>query len=341
VRARGRAALVKNLRASQITLVLGAGVSLPHKVPNWEQLAKRVWEAAHKNAQAPWEALPGRSSQVLPQFLPIALELARDVLGAAGFTKAIRDAIYRDVQNPERDELETSNATLAVIARATVAQYRAVQRRLIRIVTLNADDLLERAIARLRKQGEIPVRPIARAAQSMENPRGGQRSIPVYHLHGFIPKRTWEGWDRRYEHMLVFTDAQYWASGMAMLSFANRVMGAALHDSRCLFIGLSMTDINILRWLALRYLETASDVEAITRRRKERRLEQVDAKRFEQIVRLRVGFNLRRHYWIRPATDDRSGLLTEFLRTRGVISSPIDRWGGSEFANLMGQCFRE
>ena len=40
--------------------------------------------------------------------------------------------------------------------------------------------------------------------------------------------------------------------GEPAATFANRILSTALGEGRCVFIGLSMTDINILRWLALR-----------------------------------------------------------------------------------------
>src|SRR5204863_4742116 len=94
------------------------------------------------------------------------------------------------------------------------------------------------------------------------------RPIPVYHIHGFLPSNIASNYggppgrtfSTLYDHMLVFTDAQYWSTSATALAFANRVMLSALSESQCLFIGLSMTDINLLRWLALRTLERDRDL---------------------------------------------------------------------------------
>src|SRR5215468_3452489 len=59
--------------------------------------------------------------------------------------------------------------------------------------------------------------------------------------------------------MPVFTDSQYWSTSATTTSFANRVMASALSEGQCVFIGLSMTDINLLRWLALRNLDRDRD----------------------------------------------------------------------------------
>src|SRR4029434_1836816 len=81
----------------------------------------------------------------------------------------------------------------------------------------------------------------------------------VYHLHGFVP-RTPNSYtvdkaggsiadaDPSAES-LVFTDEQYWRLVGNPTGFASRIFCNALSDC-CVFIGLSMTDMNILRLLA-------------------------------------------------------------------------------------------
>ena len=56
---------------------------------------------------------------------------------------------------------------------------------------------------------------------------------------GFIPSDA--KLSRNYAHTLVFTDSQYWATTTSLLSLPNTIMGSALHDSTCIFVGLSMT----------------------------------------------------------------------------------------------------
>jgi hypothetical protein len=134
--------------------------------------------------------------------------------------------------------------------------------------------------------------------------------------------------------MLVFTDSQYWDSSSKMLSFANRIMGSALYDSHCIFIGLSMTDINLLRWLAIRHNELVDECTNIVKRHP---IYGKDTRDFEELPQMLTG--LRRHYWIRPQSTDPTGFLTRFLETRGVLSVEIDSWSGDSFTNLIGECF--
>lgn len=160
----------------------------------------------------------------------------------------------------------------------------------------------------------------------------------------------------RPEHRLVFTDSQYWDSGTAQASLANRTMNAALSDSHCIFIGLSMTDPNLLRWLALRHneilREAALQAPAIlgegARRRRVEGGEKSNAaavpdsarsKEESELVKRRLSSSLAGHFWIRTPNADRTGLLSEFLLQRGVEAVEIPSWGGRNFAELLDEMF--
>jgi hypothetical protein len=158
-------------------------------------------------------------------------------------------------------------------------------------------------------------------------------TIPIYHLHGFAPAnikglygKGWSKFPRFYDHNLVFTDAQYWSTTAQALTFANSVMSWVLSESRCMFVGLSMTDINVLRWLALRTLELERDAEEVDR--------------FASNTWSRkAGIQQVRHVWIRPNKDDPSGFLSEFLALRGIASLEIKSWSGAHFDRLITRCF--
>jgi hypothetical protein len=117
-------------------------------------------------------------------------------------------------------------------------------------------------------------------------------------------------------------------------------MNAALADSHCVFIGLSMTDPNLLRWLGLRYNEIARDT-----REQARRIEQAGASSplsgaFDpDEVEARIGSRLAGHFWIRARDDDPTGLLSEFLARRGVEAVEIPSWGDGSFEALFRECF--
>jgi hypothetical protein len=319
-------------------LVLGAGVSVPNKIPNWNELAKKLWAKAFPNSASPWKIKnKAKSPQNLPQFLPIVYELAYQEVGEDKFMDILEECMYENAILPNKSEIETSIDTLPVLARVINREFKVKEnRRLLRVITFNTDDLLENIVWTIRSKKGNPIKVIVRSSDQPTEYFGERKAnrIPVYHLHGFIPSKG-SGWlyelkKDSAEHLLVFTDAQYWQSSGTPLSHANRIMTNALFDSHCIFIGLSMTDINLLRWLALRTLEIENDA---------RELKIIKEKQDSKKGYGRYRMKLMRHYWLRPDSDDSKGLLSDFLRHRGVFSVKLKRWGSKDFSNLMDECF--
>ncbi len=326
--------------------MVGAGISQPYGIPNWESLANKIWQRSFPDQVLPWDSSSKDRTQALSQFLPMIFELAYRKLGVEEFAKQLRNCMYENAPELSKSELKTSSRSLAVLARTIVQEFRAAEkRRIIRVLTLNADELLERAIELLGRSDE---RIIDRIRTPLDQPSvgGAKQPIPVYHLHGCIP-HTWvtrlaPQLLRTYDHMLVFSDAQYWASASSILSFANRIMGAALHDSHCIFVGLSMTDLNILRWLALRHVEfdkaEEQTMRAVAMEASDIK-ESLLGKAVTWLHSTSVRRKLRRHFWIRPSSDDPTGFLSRFLDIRGVRSVEIAGWDGDAFRKLMKRCF--
>jgi hypothetical protein len=326
--------LIASSKRGGVTLVLGAGVSMARGVPNWEDLAKKMWTAAFGRRRSPWQtADEAHSPRNVPQFLPIIFELAYRALGERKFIEALQRHLYAGVRYPSDDKKFTqSDETLAVLARALVQEYqREGRRRIDAVITFNVDDLVEQAVAVMsgivdpRFDKEM-VRVVARPTHSF---LGGpqRRPIPIYHVHGFVPSNHMARHGQYFDHMLVFTDTQYWATSGATASFANRILSTALGEGRCVFIGLSMTDINILRWLALRAIERDRDGQQTGAGEKAER----------QARFLDLGF--RRHFWVRPASNDPTGFVSEFLGLRGVTGVDIESWAGGDFRALIEACF--
>jgi len=346
-----------HVRHGAITLVLGAGVSVPRRVPSWFDLAADLWMGAFGNRPA-WLTSSPQDGKLLDQardllrgkipddFLarlavpaapphPLALPIAFEQIEAAmirahqdrlrkatppdddvddTFAGAIRDAMYRH-------EIRCTADSLAVIAEVMRRQQRSVQRRLARVITFNADDLLERELHRGLDEDHRPIGwVVARASHNPANVEGlhGLPPIPIYHVHGFLPRDPEERWWMDAPDTLIFTEAQYWQSAANPLSFANRVMAAALHDSHCVFIGLSMTDINIMRWLGVRYNEIVADRE--TQRRAAAGLAQASLDELKKRA-------LTQHVWVRTDSADETGLIAGHLRARGVESVVLPSWG--------------
>jgi len=300
-----------------VTLVLGAGVSLARGVPSWSELAGRT------GRRATGEPL---TAPAHPFGLQFAFELAADALEArAGqggarapsFAGVLREAIYARAGAPRGQD---TLSTLAAVVRRDRARR---EPRVRRLITFNVDDLLEREVHGGRAWKARPlVWPVSRESHS---PRRAPRSpVPVYHIHGFLPR-----WPDSYPDApdtLVFTDAQYWRTVAQPASFANRVVAHSLHDSCCIFVGLSMTDVNLIRWLGLRAIAVEVDRASQYAGDPER-------------IRASTRHALHRHFWVRPDSDDPTGLVSALLDRRGVASVPIDGWASPSFRRLLLAAF--
>ena len=105
------------------------------------------------------------------------------------FAEILRKVLYQGLprKNP-RDG--TKEDTLSLIARAVLRSARSEehQRLIAQVITFNVDDLLECEVnADCRRR--IPYAlPICRA--SALRPLPSRRSIGIYHLHGFIPRKA-------------------------------------------------------------------------------------------------------------------------------------------------------
>ena len=333
-----RTRLAARAQSGGITLVVGAGVSLSRGVPDWESLAHRLWLSAFKGRLSPWKtSKEGLSPRQLPQFLPIIFELAYRELGEPAFLEALKSNLYSSKVRYPADDLvgmRTSNETLAVIARLIVQEYkRGSRRRIDAVITFNVDDLIEQAVHAVAGFGsktpspeEEVVRVVARATHSH---LGGptRRAIPVFHIHGFVPSNHRRHYLSHFDHMLVFTDTQYWSTSAGAATFANRVIASALGEGRCVFVGLSMTDINLLRWLALRTIE------------KDRDLSEVARAAYSPMQKDIIDRVFGRHFWIRTKKNDPTGFISEFLSLRGVESVEIKGWQDGSLRALIEESF--
>lgn len=341
--------LATDCHAGHITLVLGAGISTAAGIPSWPTLVARVWQRC--KPRAPWpiglphpEPVPETpnpatgppASAAHPLTLQIALEDLEESLqpterevtdprttGKAKLANEIRTALYENLADP------ATGSSLDTLVRVIRRDQKRPRRRIARIISFNADDILEQlANAGFDHHEQPVVWPISRA--SFHPRRGacanGKPPIPVYHIHGYLPQPG--NLARAAPDTLVFTDGQYWDSVASPASFANRVFGNALQETRCVFVGLSMHDINVMRWLSTHAAEVHRDKLA----------EFTGLGKTPRAARKAAGRALRRHYWIHVPSQPDDGLVLRHLYRRGVFPVGIEDWTKA-FQRLMRQCF--
>jgi hypothetical protein len=171
---------------------------MPRGIPDWNTLAKRIWHEVFKDKPDPWSQHKlGSSPQEFPQFLPIIFELAYQKLGESRFLQILKEHLYAQAKYPFHDPaFARSKESLAVLGRLLVAEHkRGAARRITSVITLNADDFIEQAVARVYgvkdelMQTDV-VGAINRSTHRLLVP-SPKEPVPVYHVHGFLPSDLW------------------------------------------------------------------------------------------------------------------------------------------------------
>jgi hypothetical protein len=263
------------------------------------------------------------------------------------FSDLLRRILYRGQPRgkPRWNGRRADTLSLVAAAIRCDAERPGTGRKIARVITFNVDDLLERVVNSGTSVWKPRVFPVRWSSDTNNPPRNG--AIAIYHLHGFVPlnPESYPFYSRDEGIMevplplesLVFTDEQYWRAVGNPGDFASRVFAHALGGT-CVFIGVSMTDINLLRWLALHSIEVKRDLQYMTASWKDS-FDIVYAQFTE----------LSGHYWITVGSSDptrgaTSDFGAEMLRRvlsddRGVRCVDIPSWESEEFHAWWKSCF--
>lgn len=119
------------------------------------------------------------------------------------------------------------------------------------VLTFNADVLLHSALTLLQirashtASGNLsPDFHYRSLYRSTDRPNG---KIPIYHIHGSI---TPESDNREAREKLVFPESSYSQLAASVYAWPQTVFLSSAQSLRLVFVGLSMTDPNIRRWLS-------------------------------------------------------------------------------------------
>jgi hypothetical protein len=209
-----------------LTLVVGAGASVEAVLPSWSQLIER---------------LLGRAARALPRLATsvqrtewIQETVRKDgYLGAAAVVEALSGG---NLQSWLIEALFGPGGPGSFEPGPIAAQLAALyleDPEGIRILTTNYDDLLERS---LRQAGVAS----ARVKPYVSSVKPGPGRFAITHLHGYA------GRDRTTD--LILSEEHY--HGMqSHESWQERLMIEQLSKRDCIFIGSSLSDTNLIRYL--------------------------------------------------------------------------------------------
>ena len=164
----------------------------------------------------------------------------------SAFLSVLRAALYAHSKPSSDSQLLV---TLADLCRGSAWQRaRGVQQ----VITYNYDEFFEEALTNARCEYEsVPKKQRAR----------GDR-LPVYHPHGIVRRKS-----SSVEDWVILAEDEYHREYASPHSWSNIVQLNAFSQSRCIFVGLSMTDPNLRRLLAAARTSGAPEHFAFLRRR--------------------------------------------------------------------------
>jgi hypothetical protein len=209
----------------RLTFVVGAGASMEADLPSWSTLIRRLLEQVGADRFA---STPDRDEWIgaIEDEGLLAAAAIAEVLAPSddAFRTMLRDALYGD------------RPMTQYFPQALTREVARLKSRLggeLTIATGNFDGLLEAAL-NLETDFRVRSYVVGRAEEPGE--------AAVYHLHGrLMPEYSRTG-------QLVLSEASYSLTQTAE-SWQDRFMSQALTDTLCVFLGLSFSDPNLIRWV--------------------------------------------------------------------------------------------
>lgn len=216
----------------KLTLFCGAGVSISAGIPGWKVFLRRLLSDLFDRNGAVRSATggaPARMAQLYQEYFDLSpIIVAQYLKNALGrdFHITVRDALYST--SPSTSPLIESICELCRPQRERQALHS--------IVNFNFDDLIEQTLAQNR---------IKHHAIYAEGQRPSQADLPIYHVHGYLPRDA----ELVPDAEIVFSEDAYHSKFIDPFSWSNLTQLNHLNQNTCLFIGLGMTDPNLRRLL--------------------------------------------------------------------------------------------
>ncbi len=229
----------------QLTLYLGAGVSVASGLPTWEQLvAAMYYDAISRKELDGWRPFPNYLYAIAEyhlkqsgETLDITARRLRNLYPDQNdFLEQLRSTLYpwineEGIEIPDPHMIRRGNSTLKAVAK--LCKKTNSNQGLNAVVTYNYDYLLEHVVNNKQYQ------PIWNNTSLPEN------LLPIYHVHGFVPAEgTGSGGSE-----IVFTEDQYNLAASAPYSWSNLVQINCFSTTVGLMVGLSLSDRNMRRLL--------------------------------------------------------------------------------------------
>jgi hypothetical protein len=317
-----RERLIEQYKQDGLVLFLGAGVSRGSGIPAWPELAEALLLKSGVTAD---------QLEIVKKVFPSSItefELAGLLLGTnRSLVMAIYKGLYEQMKcKPRLEEIPRkyeeqigwhgwgdvlkalqANKTLEAVGDLLITYDGTVPKRnpqIHAVLTFNADNLLE-LYCQAKTGGRRVVTMVDRASVG-EHPN----QTPVYHLHGTLDARG-ENFFRSFPTStppdelqdltdellpdLVFRESEYYDTIANPASFINHTPQSFLRRLNALFVGTSLDDLNMRRWLHDSFRERV--------RHRTKYLREFYSMRHPE-AEYEAKIQSLRHFWLRPETEE-------------------------------------
>lgn len=215
--------------ASDLTLLVGAGASMEAGLPSWRALIEQLLQTVGGE-------LTGLSEEERAAWVTGTIE-RDDLLGAAAVVGVMAEQGLGDLIPAELYGGLGAEAFAPGPIAHQVAAMRGIWGEQLEILTTNYDDLLEQALI---DAGIAPSK-IRSYTQNRERAKRAVGTVAVTHLHGLAGRSgTPKG--------IVLTEEHYHRMQRGT-SWQEQMVTDRLGQSTCIFVGMSLADPNLIRYL--------------------------------------------------------------------------------------------
>ena len=243
--------LKRAFKDKNLTLYLGAGVSIENNLPSWPKLVLSMYfnkiSKQHLHGWRPFSnylfAIAEWHLSNSTEPLEITARKLRKYYSENNweneFLHDLHETLYGSYLNKEGHIivdvnnyfLRDNNPTLDAVASLCESKRKGIKS----VITYNYDNFLEVALASTAHQPIYSPIPL------------GSGKLPVYHVHGFVPIDKSE--DGSSGADIIFTEDQYHLVARNPYHWSTLVQLQAMSDNVSLMIGLSLSDRNLRRLL--------------------------------------------------------------------------------------------
>lgn len=207
--------------AVPLTIVVGAGVSMNAGLRSWSEL---VGQMSLKIESEKFRKIVNEDRADLMRKVEMILQLINGGGPQHAEAQIIRESLYQHGMTLVPGQLALSIAKLASLRRNNV-----------RLITTNFDTLLEAALRCYVDADDVRSYGLEDCREWAADTAGGG-PVGVMHVHGMVPLKG------ESKEPVILAESQYFQHGASV----RRIISDSLKDACALFVGLSMSDPNMI-----------------------------------------------------------------------------------------------